>query len=219
MGAEHTQWSVYWEAFPWAHLGAPLQPLATSRFVFLSLSQSTAAGRVSAATRRLCYARELLSPLPRAVTTLSSRSRLRQVPPHPFLYPTACSPTAPGTSAPRRAKGALLERPHPSVPKPAAGGKGAPEGPSARRSHRSRWGASGFPAPGGTRNRPSPVAPTRTRGCVILSMKSVNKHPRSPPSSPNPNYPPRTSGCAHQLACFSGSYPPSSLPFFPSHLT
>ncbi|XP_044893947.1 uncharacterized protein LOC123380209 [Felis catus] len=71
--------------------------------------------------------------LPRAVTTLSSRSRLHQVPPHPFLYPTGRLPSAPRTIAARRER-ARRGRPHRWSPGPRR--KGRPGEPQCRQKPR-----------------------------------------------------------------------------------
>lgn len=158
----------------------------------------------------VCYARQQLNALPRAVTKLSSPSWLRQVPPHSFSYPSACFPSAPGPTCPAGQKRSVSGAG--TWWSPGLGRKGRPREPEGRQKQPLATGPFWVPSTRGHQKPPESRAPTRPGGCVvILSIKPTNKH------SPliilsNPNYlpAPRTSGSSRQHPCFSGSYTSSS---------
>lgn len=209
-GAEHTQWSTR-KLFS-GPVWAPHTPLLPGLSLYLFL-QSTAAGRVCAATRRLCCARQLLNALPRAVTAFSSRSRLRRCPRTHSCTPQPAPPLRPGPERPAGQRGRITGARTRWSPGPRR--KGRPGGPQRPQKPPLAVGRFWVPSTRG-HQKPSESLSAHANEKLRRHFKyqiSEQAPPVPPQSSPNPNYP-RTSGCAHQHACFSGSYPPSSLPSF-----
>lgn len=209
-GAEHTQWSTrkLFSGPMWVPHTPPLAGL--SLYLFL---QSTAAGSVCAATRRLCYARQQLNALPRAVTALSSRSRLRRCPRTHSCTPQPAPPLRPGPARPAGQRGRVAGARTRWSPGPRR--KGRPGGPQRPQKPPLAVGRFWVPSTRG-HQKPSESHSAHANEKLRRHLKyQIREHapPVPPQSSPNPNYP-QTFGCAHQHACFSGSYPPSSLPSF-----